>query len=80
MNTNTSVPSTDTAALVARDGILLAARIGLGILMIAHAKLEYDFAGGSITGVGELFEQSNIPLAAITGPANVLFEFVGGVA
>ncbi|MGH3674125.1 MAG: DoxX family protein [Pseudonocardiaceae bacterium] len=47
---------------------------------MAHAKLEYDFAGGSIAGVGALFEQSGVPLAAVAGPANVLFEFVGGAA
>jgi putative oxidoreductase len=65
---------------IARDLVLLLARIGLGVLMVVHAKLEYDFAGGSITRVGALFEQSGVPLAEITGPANVLFEFVGGVA
>ena len=37
---------------VARDIVLLLARIGLGVLMVAHAKLEYDFAGGSIAGSG----------------------------
>ena len=31
-------------------------------------------------GVGQLFAQSGVPLPAITGPANVLFEFVGGIA
>ncbi|MGH3822753.1 MAG: DoxX family protein [Pseudonocardiaceae bacterium] len=65
---------------VARDLVLLLARIGLGVLMVLHAKLEYDFAGGSIAGVGALFEKSGVPLAAITGPVNVLFEFVGGAA
>jgi putative oxidoreductase len=65
---------------IARDLVLLLARIGLGVLMVLHAKLEYDFAGGSIAGVGALFEKSGVPLAAITGPANVLFEFVGGPA
>jgi putative oxidoreductase len=69
-----------TGVRTARDLVLLLARIGLGIIMLGHAKLEYDFAGGSIAGVGELFAQSGIPLPAITGPANVLFEFVGGVA
>jgi putative oxidoreductase len=65
---------------VARDLVLFVARIGLGVLMVAHAKLEYDFAGGSIAGVGALFEKSGVPFAAITGPLNVLFEFVGGAA
>jgi putative oxidoreductase len=64
----------------ARDVVLLLARIGLGVIMIAHAKLEWDFAGGSLAGVGQLFAQSGIPLPEISGPANVLFEFVGGVA
>jgi putative oxidoreductase len=70
-----------TAAVsVTRDLVLLLARIGLGVLMVAHAKLEYDFAGGSIAGVGALFEKSGVPLGVITGPANVLFELVGGAA
>ena len=63
----------------ARDLVLLVARIGLGVMMVAHAKLEYDF-GGSLAGVGQLFTQAGVPLGAITGPANVLFEFVGGFA
>ena len=54
-----------------RDLVLLVARIGLGVIMLAHAKLEYDF-GGSLAGVGGLFVQAGIPLPAITGPANVL--------
>ena len=62
-----------------RDLVLLAARIGLGVLMVAHAKLEYEF-GGSLTGVGQLFAEAGVPLPALTGPANVLFELVGGIA
>jgi putative oxidoreductase len=64
---------------VARDLVLLLARIGLGIIMIAHAKLMYDFGGG-LAGVGQLWAQMGLPLAAVTGPAVVLFEFVGGAA
>ena len=74
-------PLTEAAVFrTASDVVLLVARIGLGVIMVAHAKLEYDFAGGSIAGVGQLFDQAGVPLAAITGPANVLFEFVGGIA
>ena len=74
-------PLTETAVVrTASDVALLVARIGLGVIMVAHAKLEYDFGGGSIAGVGRLFDQAGVPLAAITGPANVLFEFVGGIA
>lgn len=66
-----------TVSLV-RDLVLLLARIGLGVLMVVHAKLEYHLAGGSITGVGALFQKSGVPLGAVAGPANVLFEFIGG--
>ncbi len=62
-----------------RDLVLLVARIGLGVMMVAHAKLEYDF-GGSLAGVGRLFAEAGVPLPALTGPANVLFELVGGIA
>ena len=79
--TNTiDIHPNSTAVRTARDVVLLIGRIGLAVLMIAHAKLEYDFAGGSVAGVGRLFEQSGIPLAAIAGPANLLLEAVGGVA
>jgi len=79
--------TTDTATIrahpttvqTARDLTLLLGRVGLAVLMIAHAKLEYDY-GGSIAGVGRLFEQAGVPLAALTGPANLLLEAVGGVA
>jgi putative oxidoreductase len=64
----------------ARDLVLLLGRIGLGVLMLAHAKLEFDFGGGSLAGVGRLFEQAGVPLPAISGPANVLLETVGGFA
>lgn len=63
-----------------RDVVLLVARIGLGVLMIGHAKLTYDFAGHSIGNTGKLFEQSGVPLAQITGPLNVIGEFFGGIA
>jgi putative oxidoreductase len=81
MNTANTTGVGQNAPIVqtARDLVLLVARIGLGVIMLAHAKLEYDFGGG-LAGVGQLFAQSGVPLAAITGPANVLFEFVGGIA
>jgi putative oxidoreductase len=66
-------------AQTTRDLVLLVVRVGLGVIMVAHAKLEYDF-GGSLAGVGRLFAQAGVPLPAVTGPANVLFELVGGIA
>src|SRR3954469_15052276 len=69
-----------TGIRTARDLTLLLGRVGLAVLIIAHAKLEYDYGGGSIAGVGRLFEQAGVPLASLTGPANLLLEAVGGVA
>jgi putative oxidoreductase len=66
-------------AQTTRDLVLLVVRVGLGVIIVAHAKLEYDF-GGSLAGVGRLFAQAGVPLPAVTGPANVLFEVVGGIA
>jgi putative oxidoreductase len=70
---------TTALAQTTRDLVLLVVRVGLGVIMVAHAKLEYDF-GGSLAGVGRLFAQAGVPLPALTGPANVLFEVVGGIA
>jgi len=75
----TALPRHTGLAQTTRDLVLLVARVGLGVLMIAHAKLEYDFGGG-LTGVGRLFAEAGVPLPALTGPANVLFELVGGIA
>jgi putative oxidoreductase len=63
-----------------QDLALLVGRIGLAVLMIAHAALMFDVAGGSIVGVGQLFAQADVPLPAVTGPANLLLEAVGGLA
>ncbi|MGH3979895.1 MAG: DoxX family protein [Pseudonocardiaceae bacterium] len=62
-----------------RDLVLLVARVGLGVMMLAHAKLEYDY-GGSLAGVVKAFEQSGVPLPAITGPTNLFGELIGGIA
>lgn len=48
-------------------------------MMLAHAKLEYDY-GGSLAGVVKAFEQSGVPLPAITGPTNLFGELIGGIA
>jgi hypothetical protein len=37
-----------------------------GVLMIAHAWLEYDFAGRSIASVGQMFAQTGVPLVPPT--------------
>jgi putative oxidoreductase len=77
----TTVDSSDIvqtvgATTVMRDLVLLLARVGLGVMMIAHAKVEYDY-GGSLGGVVNAFDQSGIPLPAI-GPANLFGELIGG--
>jgi|SRR5690606_23887129 len=62
-----------------RDLVLLLARIGLGVIMVYHAKLEYDF-GGSVSGVIAMFDEAGIPLAVVAGPLNLFGELIGGVA
>ncbi len=62
---------------VTRDLVLLLARVGLGVMMIVHSKVVYDY-GGSLGGVVEAFDQSGVPLPAITGPANLFGELIGG--
>jgi putative oxidoreductase len=78
--TATSTSSGTSRVPVVRDLVLLVSRVFLGWLMILHAKIEYDFAGGSIAGVGRMFAQTDVPLGAVAGPANVIGEFVGGIA
>jgi putative oxidoreductase len=86
MSTSTPTPLSSAALAglgsvpALRDLALLVARLGLGVLMIGHAWLEYDFAGRSISGVGQMFTQTGVPLGAVAGPANLLLESVGGVA
>jgi putative oxidoreductase len=62
---------------VMRDLVLLVARVGLGVMMIAHSKVAYDY-GGSLGGVVDAFDQSGVPLPAIAGPANLFGELIGG--
>ena len=62
-----------------RDLVLLVGRIGLGILMILHAKMEWDFGGGSLAGVAGMFEQSNVPFPTAAAAFNLLVEFAGGI-
>lgn len=62
-----------------RDLVLLVARVGLGILMIWHAKIAYDYSG-SVSGFVAGFDQMGIPLPEVTARANLLGELVGGIA
>lgn len=63
-----------------RDLALLLTRIGLGILMIQHARLTWDFSGGSLDSVVKGFDASGVPLPEIAAPANLLIELIGGIA
>ena len=77
--TTTSCVRSEHLARAARDAVLLVARVGLGVLMVWHAKVEYDF-GGSVSGVIALFDQSGVPLPTIAGPVNLFGELIGGIA
>lgn len=73
-----SVTRNAGVTVIVHDLALLVARVGLGVMMIMHAKVEYDY-GDSVAGVADIFEQSGVPLPAITGPANVFGELIGGI-
>lgn len=72
MNTQTT--------LWARDLVLLIARIGLGVLMFAHAQVMYEFGGSSIEGASANFEAGGVPLPSVSGPLVLFGEWIGGIA
>lgn len=76
---STSVIRNAPATPLAGDLVLLLARVGLGVMMVAHTKLAYDY-GGSLSGVVNSFEQAGVPLPAITAPTNLFGELIGGIA
>ncbi len=76
---SSSVSRNALVTQLAGDLVLLVARVGLGVMMVAHTKLAYDF-GGSLSGVVSNFEQAGVPLPAIAGPANLFGELIGGIA
>jgi putative oxidoreductase len=78
IQTTAAVPN-NTYVQTARDLALLVARIGLGVIMLVHAKLVWDFAG-SVSGVVQGYGMSGVPLPVIAGPLNLFVEVVGGVA
>src|SRR5262245_31137244 len=81
VSTSTTSATASAAVVgISRDLVLLVARVGLGILMILHAKLEWDFAGHSFSGLGGMFAQSGIPFPTAAATFNVVLEFVGGIA
>jgi len=77
--TTTGVIRNVKVAHVFRDLVLLVARVGLGVVMILHAKLEYDYSG-SLSGLVKGFDQIGVPLPAIAAPANLFGELIGGIA
>lgn len=60
-----------------RDLVLLLARIGLGVLMIWHTKVAWDYTGG-VAGMVDGFDQTGIPLPELTARANLFGELIGG--
>ncbi len=61
-----------------RDLALLLARVGLGILMLWHVKVAWDYTGG-VAGYANGFDQMGIPLPELTARANLFGELIGGI-
>ncbi|MFC7622375.1 DoxX family protein [Microlunatus sp. GCM10028923] len=57
---------------------LLIARIGLGVVMIAHGWQKY--AQNGIEGTTEGFRQMGVPFAELAGPGVTALEIFGGAA
>ena len=66
------------AEAVGRDLVLFLARVGLGILMLWHVKIAWDYTGG-VAGMVRGFEQLGIPAPQLTARANLFGELIGGV-
>lgn len=59
------------------DTALLILRVVTGLTMFLHGWQKLTTAG--FGGVGDMFAGMDVPLAAVTGPATMLIELVGGV-
>jgi putative oxidoreductase len=63
---------------VGRDLVVLLTRVGLGILMVWHTKIVWDYTGGP-AGMAQGFGQMGIPLPELTARANMYGELIGGI-
>lgn len=77
-------PATSTdrrahAEEVARDAILMLARIGLAVLMFWHAKVAWDYMNG-VGGMVRGFDAMGIPFPELTARFNLALEVVGALA
>ncbi|NYI05078.1 DoxX family protein [Allostreptomyces psammosilenae] len=61
-----------------RDLALLAARVGLGVVLIAHGWQKFDEFG--IEGTAASFDQMGVPLPTVSAWFAALVELVGGAA
>jgi putative oxidoreductase len=74
----TMVATESTRTQAGSDLVLLLGRVGLGILMIWHTKVAWDYTGG-VAGMVTGFEQAGIPLPELTARANLFGELIGGI-
>lgn len=61
-----------------RDGLLLAARVLVGIVLIAHGAQKFFSYG--IGGTAGAFGQMGVPLPAVSATLAAVIELVGGAA
>ncbi|WP_137723517.1 DoxX family protein [Prescottella subtropica] len=67
-----------TSSTVLRDVTLLIARIGLGVVFVAHGWQKFSTWG--IDGTQTAFAGMEIPLADVSAIAAATIELVGGIA
>jgi putative oxidoreductase len=69
---------TDAARSASRDLVLLIARVGLGIVFVAHGWQKFSTNGLEATAAG--FEQMGVPAPTLSAYYAAAVELVGGAA
>lgn len=71
-------PRSLTRSAAARDLVLLLARVGLGVIFIAHGWQKFNTNG--LDGTAQGFQQMGIPAPTLSAYFAIAIELLGGVA
>ena len=68
--------ATNGLRTAARDIVMLIARIGLGVIFLAHGWQK--FTEWTIAGTTQSFTEMGVPAAAVSAPFSTFVELIGG--
>lgn len=74
----TPLPAAPPLPAAARDGALLLARLGLGVVFAAHGWQKLTAMG--LDGTTKAFTEMGVPAPSLTAPFTAGVELVGGIA